>query len=169
MIRKRGQTEFMSVGVIFSIIIVIALIAVSIYVVTTFMGIGQCADLGLFKESFQDSVDRAWSSEITSEVFTGRLPGGMEAVCFSEGKEITAVSFQDEYQELRRYVGRGNVFFYPAEEACDQPYIQIEHLDLTGVGWSCFPVVDGKVSIGLEKGSFDSLVKIKDVAVQARK
>lgn len=164
---RRGQTESLSIGVIFSIIVVIALISVSVYVVITFIGIGKCADLGLFKDNFQDAVDRAWSSEITNDVFTGRVPDGIESICFSEQETPVADTNSAEYRELRRYFSRGNLFFYPPKQACDQPYTEIEHIDLSELGWHCFPVNNGEVKIGLEKGSFDSLVRIRESGIES--
>ncbi|NCO11449.1 hypothetical protein CO038_03795 [Candidatus Pacearchaeota archaeon CG_4_9_14_0_2_um_filter_39_13] len=164
---RRGQTEFLSVGVIFSIIIVIAIIGASIYVIVAFMGIGKCADIGLFKDSFQDSVDRAWTSEIVSDVYTGRVPNGIESVCFSS-PTATSAEYADEFRELKRYIARGNMLFYPAEEACDQPYVNIEHID-TSSGFVCFQAENGEVRIGLEKNSLDSLVKIKIPSTEARR
>jgi len=150
----------MSIGVIFSIIIVIALIGVSIYVVTIFMGIGECANIGLFKDDFQDAVDRAWRSEIVKDNFVASVPNGIEFVCFSEEGKNTR-SDGEIYESLRRYFSRGNMFFYPPENACDQPYMVIEHIEIER--FICFESVNGKVTIGLEKDSSDSLVKVRGV------
>ena len=51
---KRGQLQI-SFGMIFSIIIIIAFVAVFIYAITIFMGWKRCAETGLFKEDLQSA------------------------------------------------------------------------------------------------------------------
>jgi len=154
MFNKRGQSQFMSIGVIFSIIIIIALLGVSIYVVTKFVGIGRCADMALFKKDFQEKIDRAWSSEIVNDIFIGKLPSGVESVCFNGEGGIGR-----EYNALKLYLRNdANVFFYPPDQACNSPWTKINHIKIDK--WQCFSVEDGKVEIGILKGSFDSLVNI---------
>ena len=153
---KRGQSQFMSIGVIFSIIIIIFIFAISIYVVTKFINIGKCADIALFKDDLQEKINTAWSSEIVDDEFTGKLPNGIEAVCLGKENPVTATR---EYASLKDYTRYdGNLFFYPPESTCDQPYTTIEHIE-TG-SFRCFPVVKNEVSFRIEKGSFDDIVKI---------
>jgi len=154
---KRGQSQFMSIGVIFSIIMIIALFAISIYVITKFVGIGKCADIALFKKDFQEKIDRAWSSEIVNDNFVGKLPNGVESICFN-GENGRG----REYNRLKLYLRNdANVFFYPPDNSCNNPWTKIDHIK--NEKWNCFPVENGKVTIGILKGSFDSLVNIVDV------
>ncbi len=153
---KRGQSQFLSIGVIFSIIVIIAILGISIYVIVKFLGIGACADLGLFNKDFQDSIDRAWGSEIVKDNFVGSPPRGVESICFGEG-----TGSGNEYNKLRLYQRQdANMFIYPPDKACGAPWNKVEHVEME-FDWRCFPVENGKVVIGLEKGSFDDLVRIR--------
>ena len=161
---KRGKKGIigMSFGMMFSIFLIIAIIAIAFYTINYFLDLQRCTEVSLFYQDFQDKVDTAWSSEITKREFTGSLPGGIKSVCFGNLNQSGA---GEEYEELRKYrVFEANMFLYPIRKTCDLAYINIQHIDLTELqGWHCFPVEGGKVETQLEKGSFDALVKIKEV------
>lgn len=155
---KRGDLS-MSFGMIFSIILIVAIIGVSFYAIKYFLNLGKCTEISLFYEEFQKEIDKAWNSEITKKNFIGKIPGKIEAVCFHNAN---AIGTGKEYEALKDYfVTRGNMFLYPPENSCEQASIKAEHLDLSELGWHCFEVRDGKATIPIEKGSFDALVKIK--------
>ena len=81
---KRGQLQI-SFGMIFSIILIIAFIAVFIYVITIFMGWKKCASTGLFKEDLQSTVNNAWQSDQYQDVFPKSqsiVPSGITQICF---------------------------------------------------------------------------------------
>ena len=159
--RKRGSIS-LSFGMIFSIIIIIAIIGVAFYAISYFLNLGKCTEISLFYQNFQKEVDKAWSSEITRESFIGNLPGGIKSVCFFDRDATGAIGVGEEYEALEDYfITRGNMFLYPPEDACNQVSKKAEHVDLSGLGgWHCFEVRDKKVRIPLEKGSFDALVRI---------
>lgn len=157
---KKGSIQI-SFGVIFSIIIIIAVIGVAFYVINYFLNLSKCTNVSLFYQEFQDEVDEAWNSEITRATFVGKLPGEIESVCFRDGESAGS---GEEYEALSDYFrSRGNMFLYPPEYACKQTSRKVEHVDLSGLpnGWYCFSANNGEVRIPLEKGSFDALVKIK--------
>lgn len=152
----------MSFSMIFSIFLIISIIAIAFYTINYFLDLQRCTETSLFYQDFQDKVDRAWSSEITKQKFTGSLPRGIESVCFGD---LNQQGLGEEYDELRKYrVFEANMFLYPIKKTCDLAYINIQHIDLSQLGgWHCFPTERGKVEIQLEKGNFDALVKIKEV------
>jgi hypothetical protein len=161
---KRGlQLTF---GMIFSIIIIIAIVGVSFYAINYFLNLGKCTEISLFYQDFQKEVDKAWNSEITKETYIGNLPRKIESVCFLDREpEETTVSFGvgEEYEVLEDYfrIG-GNMFIYPPEETCNQVYKTVQHIDVSELdGWHCFPVRENRVEIPIDKGSFDALVKVK--------
>ena len=154
---KRGLE--LTFSMIFSIIIIIAIVGVSFYAINYFLNLGKCTEISLFFKEFKDEVDKAWASEITRDTYIGKLPRKIESVCFHENN---AIGTGEEYEELKDYfrIG-GNIFLYPSEATCNQVYKKIQHVDLSELGWYCFPVRNNKVEIPLEKGSFDALVKVK--------
>ena len=80
---KRGEI-YISFGMIFSVILIIAIIGVSFYAINYFLNLGKCAEISLFYQGFQNEIDEAWSSEIVKTTFVGKLPVEIESVCFRE-------------------------------------------------------------------------------------
>ncbi len=157
--KKKGQFQI-SFGMIFSIIIIVATIAVSGYVITNFLKISKCSDIGLFYNDLQKDVDKAWASEITNNLFEGKLPGGIESVCF--GNVSSSLGDKSEEAEfLRRYYRQDkNIFLYPTQRACDSnlAYHKLNHIQLSE--FFCVSADSGKVSFRISKSNQESLVRI---------
>ena len=66
---KKGQIDI-SFGMIFSIIIIIATVAIGFYVITYFLNLSSCTKVGLFWNSLNEEVDKAWNSDIAQTVYT---------------------------------------------------------------------------------------------------
>lgn len=155
---KRGDIS-LSFGMIFSIILIIAIIGVSFYVISNFLGLKKCSEVGLFFNDFEGKVDKAWSSEITRDTYSGIVASGIKSVCIGN---LTLGGSGTEYDAVKKYSRAGaNVFLYPPEKACDVKYMEFEHLDVKNMRLKCFPVINGKVEIGIEKGASDALVQIR--------
>lgn len=154
----------LSFTMIFSIILIIAVVAVAGYVMVSFLNVGTCGTVGIFYDDFQKSIDSALQSDIVRDKFNGKLPRGIEAVCFrTEGAvAVTDTRFDSIKDNLKgTLLHEGNIFLYPAEKACDSAAGTINSVDLSKLGgFYCFSVEDGRVSIPMEKGSFDRLVSI---------
>ncbi len=164
---KRGAIE-LSFGMIFSIIIMIAIIGVAVYAITAFLQIGKTSQLSLFHQSFQGTIDDVWSSSITNKVVSFFLPNSIELVCFGNlaGSSYNP-QYENEFRDLKRYSSgfeqdNTNRFLYPSTKAGELAYKKVDKVDLNALinGFDCFEVRDGNVRIRLEKNEFDSLVKI---------
>src|SRR3989344_725215 len=86
---KRGQEVMgMSISTILSIFIIAIIIAVAIYAIVHFLNINKCANVGLFYDSLQSEVNKAWASGRYIDVFekeivsSGALKTSVEFVCF---------------------------------------------------------------------------------------
>lgn len=137
---KKGQGIFgMSFGFIFSIILIIALIGVTMYAIAFFLNLSGCTNIGLFYDSLQDEIDRAWSSGIYSDTL-GKIPtgelekAGIEMICFGELDSTTSDN-PDLQRELEDalFENKDNLFLSPPNKACegelasyDIKHIQIE-------------------------------------------
>ncbi len=152
---KRGDIS-LSFGMIFSIILIISILAVAGYAVMYFIDLKDCTTIGLFYRDIQGEVDDAWQSDTVRDSFTGAVPGDITRVCFgnlSEGKALP------EYNLLRLYAGKNaSIFFYPPAKACDTPYAQLPHSTING--FFCLPVVKGKVTVNFVKNTYDRLVTV---------
>ena len=110
---KRGSLDI-SFGMIFSILIIIAIIGVAIYAIVSFISVGKCAGIGVFQNDFKDSVDKAWASETTKTTFIGSLPSSIEMVCFGNLSLSSSADYQEQYRIFKRYsVVNANTFLYP--------------------------------------------------------
>ena len=165
---KRGTIE-LSFGMIFSVIIIIAIIGVAVYAITAFLQIGKTSQLGLFHQRFQETVDDIWSSSITNKVVSFSVPSSVELVCFGNlaGNSYNP-KYENEFKELKRYSSgfeqqNTNRFLYPPAKAGELAYKKVDKIDFTALtnGFDCFEVRDGNVRIRLEKNEFDSLVKVE--------
>lgn len=162
-INKIGQFQI-SFAMIFSILIIVAIIGVAFYVIQFFLGINDCGQTGTFYDKFQDEVDKAWKSPSYGGDFTLNVANGIEYVCFGLIDSMAGNFKSEELQseiDLSQYASdTANVFLYPGGNACDGGLAnnKIDHLDTEG--FSCVKVNNGKVSVRLDKGVRDSLVNL---------
>lgn len=155
---KKGQIQ-LSFGMIFSIVIIIATVAIAFYVITYFLNLSSCTKVGLFWDSLNKETDKAWNSDITETVFSGDLPSGIKKVCFGNFSQSYAPSDSLQFEELQRYEASGrNAYLYPPGKACDVAFYNLKHARTSE--FFCVPVSSGKASVRLSKTSFDALVKL---------
>ena len=159
--KKRGQLEI-SFGMIFSIIIVIALVATAFYVITFFLNVGKCTQIANFYQNLDDRVDKAWGADIVQETFSGNLPKGIESVCLGNLTQGFA-GYETERQSLNTFYrhSENNIFLFPTEEACGKEGGSFNLKRAQADSFFCLPVSEGKASIQLAKGSFDALVRLE--------
>ena len=117
----------MSIGTIFSIFIIVVIVAVTIYVIVHFLGINKCSEVGFFYEDIQDEVDKAWTSGRYSDVYdislssSGVLKTDVEEVCFGNLTATTSSEYRDRQSEFRYGAGynrNANLFMYPGKSVC---------------------------------------------------
>jgi hypothetical protein len=157
-------------GMLFSIIMIAIIVVVAFYAISKFLSLNTCAQVGEFKENFEDRVDKAYFGSITRDSFSGNLPRGVEYVCFgnlSNGLHINTV----EQERIRDYMvqeslaPRGvNMFIYPEDESCgaDLAYYKMPKITTPGDKFVCIPADGGKIDIKIQKGNRDSLVTVSN-------
>ncbi len=158
---KRGQLEI-SFGIIFSIFLIIAFIGVGIYAITYFLNLSECAEIGLFYQDLDERVNKAWTSELTREVFSGSVSSDIESVCFGS-LEGNPGKYDEEHQAISRIFrfSEDNVFLFPPEKGCGQDSASFNLKNAQAEEFFCVPVVDKKVDVRLTKESFDALVNLE--------
>ena len=158
---KKGQIE-MSFGMIFSIILIIAIIAVAFYVINFFLGISNCGEVGSFYKDLQDRVDKAYSGGITQDTFESGVPNGIEYVCFGGLDQASNAQDREIFQSLKEdlMIENQNVFLYPTNKACDGDlaYNKIDYIKTSE--FFCKKVESGKVEVRVTKASTDALVTL---------
>ncbi len=161
--KKRGELQTLSIGMIFSILLIIAIVSISFYAITKFLEIKRCTETGLFYDEFQDKIDSIWTSSSAKTTFVISVPGGVSHICFGGGAVSSVDSdFAEQYKALSRYFRNdANIFIYPPNKACEIPSKRMEHLDISELGgFECFEAEEGRVSIGLEKEVSDAQVRV---------
>jgi hypothetical protein len=173
--KKRGQeVTGISFGMIISIIIIIAIVAVSVYAINHMRKVSQCSQVSLFYEDIKNEVSEAWTHGGYKNVYEGKLPSsgilstGVKEVCFGN-LTIPAPNYgvrRDYFRDEMGALESKNIFMYPAESACSSKFYSYE-LKCNGSPCVNFPeffcvnVTDGKVPVTIEKASTDRRVTIK--------
>jgi len=162
---KKAQGIFgMSFSMIFSIIIIVFIIVVGIMVVKYTLGVKGCGEVKLFVDDFQSEVDRGWRSEELSFDFDGRLPSGVEYICFANLSDSLRGGYRSIGEEISVYDLNDNMFFYPVEKSC-KPNVRVGHLDISEIvkvdNPHCVEVVNGRVVIGVVKEMGSGLVEVE--------
>ena len=142
---------------IFSIIIIIAIIATAFYVITRFLGTSKCTEIALFHDDLKDYIDRAWHSTIHQDTFSGTLPEGIEEVCFGDISQARRPEIQRAFINTN-----GNVFLYPPEQACDTSFraVKLENVEIQQ--FFCVKVEKNEITIKTSKTQFESLVALSE-------
>ena len=155
----RAQLDI-SFGMIFSIIIIIALLGTALYAIKYFVNLSRCTDVGLFYNDLQIEINKAYESPLYSGTFSGKLPNGIDYVCYGNLSSSSSV-YKEQYDLLRRYKNTGkNLFLYPVQKACDNSLASYQLLHVYDSSFFCVPVLNEKVEIKLSKESEDSFVHI---------
>ncbi|MEK6889658.1 MAG: hypothetical protein AABW82_00890 [Nanoarchaeota archaeon] len=163
MSNKKAQIQ-LSFGMIFSIIIIIATVAVAFYFIQKFLDSSDCVVLGDFKSKLQSDIDAAWRSPVAQKKFTGSLTRGIESVCFGSIADRALGAYPDEYAEFSYLVDSDkNLFLYPSNEACNGKAAELKLNNVDSSGFFCKKVINGKIELNIIKESAtDSLVKVKE-------
>ena len=161
---RRGQLDI-SFGMIFSIIVIIAVLAIGFYVIRYFTSLSACTSAGMFYQDLSKSVDQAWASTSSSAVFTSSVPGAVEKVCFGNLTQPTESGSKDEYSALQNrypFGGRNNVYLYPVGVNTCTPDLGsyfIDHMQTSS--FFCVSAKNGAVSVVVSKDSQDVLAKVQ--------
>ncbi len=137
---KKGQEIFgMSYGVIFSIILIISVIAVGFFVIRHFLNLGDCTNTGLFYESFENKIDSCWKSGICKDDLSSlkeKTTKSMEKICFgyiNQSSTREDAIYKSAIKDFAFESSFKNVHLYPPEKMCDGrlPSKKVEHFSTT--------------------------------------
>lgn len=155
---KKGQVEI-SFSMIVSIMLIVAAIVVSGYAISFFLGLGKCTEIGLLYNEMQKKVDNV--EDIANDFFVGKVPSGVEKVCFGNLSLPIAYGSKEEHDFILRYGKRDkNVFLYPSYKSCEigMSYYSLKNTAIKE--FFCVPVNNGKIKIKLVKEFRDNLVRV---------
>ncbi len=148
--KKRGQSVFgMPFSVIFSIIIIIAILVTAFFVIKWFLGFQRCSQAGLFFRDLETAVKDAYNAPSANKQFARTLPGSVEKICLAD-VEMQGETEEEEKMLLhfKRYgESDSNVFLYPSENICyDARSAKINYLEMPTEMY-CFDVNQGKIEM----------------------
>ncbi len=165
--KNRGYMQI-PFSMLFSIILIIAFIAVAIYAIVFFLNFNKCAETGIFKNDLQDKISKAWQSDESFEVFNSSLPSDIDFMCFIDSSQGKKGDYKDFYDEFRMYGFKPetNMFFYPLKKSCEELTVfEIEHLNMTKITETnnpyCIKNNQGRIEIEIEKNFNDYLVGVR--------
>jgi hypothetical protein len=166
-IRSQGEVMGMSFSTIFSILLIISFIVVSIIVISYIISWKNCSQIAIFTDDFKEAINNAWTTTGSSYDFKNFLPTGIKYVCFYNISQAIISSGTNELiiDELRKYAEeKNNMYFYPSKNACVKSQMKIEHLDIDKITENknpyCIPVINGKITIQIDKGFNEKFVRV---------
>ncbi|MFH1500642.1 MAG: hypothetical protein ABIE22_01725 [archaeon] len=164
---KKGMME-MPFGMIFSIFLIVVFVVVAFIAISHFLDLKRCTEVSSFYADLEKDVNTVWKSSTSNQEFSRYLPGGIDYVCFIdfENSEYSLVDGINIYDEYGRYAeSEGSIFLYPDNKACNMPYFNLKHINISQttsrLNPYCIEVEEGRVTFKLEKSFYESLVTIK--------
>jgi hypothetical protein len=148
---KRGQLNI-SFGAIFSIIIIVAILAVAGYVIYKFVKGADSVNCGRFYTDLNDKVETAYSSDgEASYPFSYNVPSKTQKVCFG----LLSLPLIDEkdrtvYDFLKRSINTDNFFIYP-QSACGDSKYRYTIKNANTNEFFCLTPTNGKVTVKITK------------------
>ncbi|MBI2631530.1 hypothetical protein HYW75_00825 [Candidatus Pacearchaeota archaeon] len=157
-----GQFQ-LSFGMIFSIMIIIATLAIAGYVTIKFLNLENNISCKLFFDDLQKKIDKAWYEDFSSSTYSNKVPRGIDKICFGNStQKAQNEGDQKILDEIEFYAKKdSNLLFYPLN-GCkqDEFTFQIKHVKIDG--FFCSESKSGNINIKLNKGISDALVKLSE-------
>lgn len=159
--RKRAQIQ-LSFSVIFSIVIIVATLAIAGYIIVKFLNTDSNTECKLYVQDLQTKINQVWAADGSSSyVFSESVPSAVKQLCFGLLNQTSLGTSEDTIkQNISNYVFPNNNMFYYPRNSCggNNFYYNLQHIATDG--FFCVNIVKGKASVRLSKGSFDVLVKL---------
>jgi len=157
--KRSQQTMGLPFGVIFAIFLIIVFVVIAFLVIKPIIGMGKCADVGLFYSDFQEEVDRAWASQSSDFEYEVELES-VERICFANMS--LPITNRGDYDAIGGFDYEHNLFLIPPEKACEMSSKLIEHLDVAEITKEKNPYcVDVSRNFRIKKDFYDKLVFVE--------
>lgn len=162
--RKSGQVE-LSFGMIFSIILIIAFVAFTVYGIFKFLEFRDSAQVLDFERNFQVHIKTKWAGTEGTENHEYILPEKIKSVCFINNKgRITADSEMKKEIELMNLDDEANLFFSPRDSAGDEGSTKIDYLNIEDItkleNPYCISTKNGRLKLTIQKSYGESSVRV---------
>lgn len=166
LLKNRGGQVKLSFGMIFSIILIIAFLAFTIYAITKFLGIQKTLQAGTLVNDLQAGVDRMWKGGQGSQLYTFTVPSKTQAICLTDFTSAKRGPKESIYNELSMaFFEKENIVFYPVGSAEGLDAAEIEHINITKITNKenpyCFIADKSRIKIQVTMSPGDSLVTLE--------
>lgn len=159
--RRADGVMGMPFTIIFSIIIIIAVLATAFYVIKIVYESQRCSQAGMFLKELKNSVEQAYEDTYANKTFSQYLPSGITRVCVADlSTEGDTKEEKEMILDLRRYSDEdSNVFLYPPKKVCSEANSKrINYIENKGI--YCFYVKDGRANIRIERDYLGNTVRL---------
>ncbi len=161
--QRRGQLH-LSFGMIFSIIIIIATLAIAGYILVRFLDFGTTISCKIFFKNVQDEIDKAWAADLTSKVIAFPVPKEVLGACFGNSTQSPLKSKdQERFDDLQAFQGDSNVYLYPSGKGCSfsDGHFTLKHAQTPG--FFCVAQQNSKIQFRLTKEFHDASVRLGNI------
>ena len=163
--KKAQEVMGMSFGVIFSIFLIIFLVATAIYAISYFYNLGNCSKVGLFYKDLQNEIDQAWKVDIYEGLFgsNSEIPSSIKYVCFGNLSQNINPDNEKQKEDIDLFYsgnGQANIFILPEEKACEGSLASniLNHVETDK--FFCVEPIKSKISIRLRNEPEFAKVKL---------
>lgn len=146
-----------SFGMIFSLIIIIAIITTAFFVIRLVLKNQRCMEINLVIEDLKENIDQAWKSEKVSYDKEFSVPTQIKKICFINLNSRDGIP-EEVYLEIRENSESDNLFLFPANSACERHATSLNHIEFDNF---CIDNT-GKISLRFEKSLDEDFVRIKN-------
>lgn len=166
---KKSQSIMgMPFSVIFSILLIVFIIAASFFAIKYFLNIQKSAQVGLFIDEFKSEISESWNADklVNSKEFF--VYSSLEYICFINATKpfsYSAGSVEEEIlKDFDTYLYEDkNFIIYPFEKAEGFAFNKIDKISIPNTNPYCKAIKSGKIKINFEKDLYkfgDDLVRI---------
>lgn len=161
---KRGQIQ-LSFGMIFSIIIVIATLAVAGYFIVQFLNQKNTFECNQLYQILQEEVNKAWNEGdygSNSKIVKLSAPSGIKEICIgNRSSVISEKKYTSEYEFMKKYASTdNNLILYPGDSCGSRKDFAKTILHIETGKFFCIESDSGKIELKLSIDSSSPLVKI---------
>src|SRR3989338_2314213 len=150
--KEKGQLQ-LSFGMIFSIIIIIATLAVAFYVIRVFLTTSDCEQIQILYRDLDKEVDAVWRSPAAQTTFIHDVPSSIRSLCFGDPRLLSPKKYPRESAELARYAFPDRNVHATPENDCGKSATahSLAHVSFTSP--FCVSPIKGKISLKLSKSN----------------
>lgn len=166
--KAQGGVFGMSFSMIFSIILIVFFIIVAFIAINFFMKTQRCSQIKLTLDEFNNDINQAFNSESSVVPENYSVPATIEYFCFVN-LSANVFNANNIDQEIWDYIHnsetvndlKNNLYIYSPDKTQCLKWAKIKRLSFSEKNPNCIKVVNGKLSLTLERKYTESLIFVR--------